>query len=184
RIQQFLKKVHFDVSSFNDKKRLNDLMTELLEIRQTKKISEVIDYAINRGLLCESDRMKNYDYEDAEKKDFFDELIEIEYAQFLRLYQVQQNNTPFSTKHNTKGDEFDNVLVVIDDDAWRQSYNFNEYFSGDTDHINRLKKTTNLFYVVCSRAKYNLAVVCVSALSSEAKLQIQEWFGEENYIEI
>ena len=102
----------------------------------------------------------------------------------MRLYQVQQDNTPFSTKHNTKGDEFDNVLVVVDDNNKFYKYNFEEYFAGDESKIERYNLTRNLFYVVCSRAMYNLAIACVSTLSDRAKSNIKEWFGEENYIEL
>ena len=64
------------------------------------------------------------------------------------------------------------------------SVNFNEYFSNNRINEQRHNKTSNLFYVVCSRAKNNLAVVCVSTLSNEAKTRVKEWFLEKNYIEI
>jgi len=38
--------------------------------------------------------------------------------------------------------------------------------------------------VVSSRAKNNLAVICVSSLSGGAKTRLKEWFLEDNYIEI
>lgn len=184
KIQRLLKNVFVKISSFGSKKQLEDLMKEIVQIRKTKKIGELISFALTRQLLPESDRMKNYDFGDTEKKEFHDQLMAIEYPQFMRLYQVQQENTPFSTKHNTKGDEFDNVLVIIDDRAWSQNYNFNDYFSSNMENPERYKRTKNLFYVVCSRTKENLAVVCTSELAPVATTQIKEWFGEENYFEI
>jgi len=184
RIQQLLKEISFEMHSFESKNKLNTLMKELIESRKLKKIKEVLDYVVENNLLPLPEKIKNYDFDDVEKKDFFDKLMVIDYSQFIRLYQVQQDNTPFSTKHNTKGDEFDNVLVIIDDNSWKQSYNFDDYFSNNTTNEKRYIKTSNLFYVVCSRAKNNLAVVCVSALSNEAKTRIKEWFLEGNYIEI
>jgi len=181
-IQQLLTKVFIKIDSFESKKQLKDLMDEIVQIRETAKIGEIINFALTNQLLPESDRMKYYDFEDKEKKEFYDQLMEIEYSQFLRLYQVQQENTPFSTKHNTKGDEFDNVLVIVDDRAWKQNYNFNDYFSNNMENEKRCQRTNNLFYVVCSRAKENLAVVCTSDLSCQAEIQIKEWFGEANFI--
>ncbi|TKJ33193.1 MAG: hypothetical protein CEE38_21300 [Planctomycetes bacterium B3_Pla] len=183
RIQQLLRNVFIKIDSFDSKKQLKDLMEQMVQIRETAKIGDIINFTLMNQLLPESDGMKNYDFEDKEKQEFYDQLMKLEYAQFLRLYQVQQENTPFSTKHNTKGDEFDNVLVIIDDSAWRQNYNFNDYFSNNMEKEKRYQRTNNLFYVVCSRAKENLAVVCTSDLASGAKTQIQEWFGEGNYIE-
>ncbi len=184
RIQQLLKEISFEMHSFESKNKLNDVMKGLIETRKTRKIKEVFDYVVENNLLALPDKIKNYDFEDEEKKEFYDTLMAIDYSQFMRLYQVQQDNTPFSTKHNTKGDEFDNVLVIIDDNSWKQSYSFDDYFSNNTTNEKRYNKTSNLFYVVCSRAKNNLAVVCVSALSNEAKGRIKEWFLEGNYIEI
>ena len=184
RIQQLLKKISFEIRTFDSKKKLNELLKNLIEIRTTKKIKDVIDFVTKNKILALTEKMKNYDLEDEEKKEFYEKLMDIDYSQFMRLYQVQQDNTPFSTKHNTKGDEFNNVLVIIDDNSWKQSYNFDDYFSNNLANAQRHYRTSNLFYVVCSRAKINLALVCVSPLSNEAKSRIKEWFQEANYIEI
>ncbi len=183
KIQQFLKKTFYKVDSFKAKKKLYDFMQELLVIKNTNNIDKIIEFAISNNLLPKSEQMKNYDFEDEEKKEFYEKLMEIEYSQFMRLYKVQQDNTSFSTKHNTKGDEFKHALVIIDDNAWKQKYNFNDYFSSNNKNEDRFKRTNNLFYVVSSRAKNNLAVVCVSTLSDDAKFKVKEWFGKENYYE-
>lgn len=184
RIQQLLKKISFEMRTFDSKKKLNELHKNLIEIRTTKKIKDVIDFVAKNKILALTEKMKNYDLEDEEKKEFYGNLMNCDYSQFMRLYQVQQDNTPFSTKHNTKGDEFYNVLVIIDDNSWKASYNFNEYFSDNPDNAKRHYRTSNLFYVVCSRAIINLAVACVSPLSDKAKSRIREWFQETNYMEI
>ena len=184
KFQQLLRKISFEIRTFESKKKLKELLKKLIEIRTTKKIKEVIDYVAKNKILAPPEKMINYDLEDEEKKEFYEKLMNIDYSQFIRLYQVQQDNTPFSTKHNTKGDEFNNVLVVIDDSAWTQSYNFDDYFSSNLANERRYNRTSNLFYVVCSRAKNNLAIVCVSHLSNESKVRIKELFQEKNYIEI
>lgn len=184
RIQQLLKKISFEVRTFDSKKKLNELLKNLIEIRTTKKIKDVIDFVDKNKILALTEKMKNYDLKDEDKKEFYEKLMDIDFSQFIRLYQVQQDNTPFSTKHNTKGDEFNNVVVIIDDNSWKQSYNFDDYFSNNLTNAKRHYRTNNLFYVVCSRAKINLAVVCVSPLSNNAKSRIKELFQEVNYMEI
>lgn len=184
KIQQLLKLVSFEINSVNSKNQLNELLSNLVEMRATRKIKDVIAYVTENGILLPSERMSNYDLDDEENKVLFEALMNLDYAQFVRLFQVQQDNTPFSTKHNTKGDEFDNVLVIIDDNSWKQSYSFDEYFSNNLANESRYNKTRNLFYVVCSRARFNLAIVCVSELSNESKTRVKEWFHETNYIEI
>ena len=172
------------MDSFDSKKKLNNLMKSFIQMRRDGKIKDVINFVIEEKLLMPLEKMKSYDFADEGKKEFHEKLMTIDYSQFVRLYQVQQDNTPFSTKHNTKGDEFDNVLVVIDDISWKQNYNFDDFFSGNTTNEQRYYRTNNLFYVVCSRAKNNLAIICVSSLSNGAKTRIKEWFSEDNYIEL
>jgi DNA helicase-2/ATP-dependent DNA helicase PcrA len=184
KIQQLMKNITFQMRTFDSKMKLNELLKNLIELRMTKKINDVIDFVANNKILALTEKMKNYDLEDKDKKDFYEKLMYLDYSQFVRLFQVQQDNTPFSTKHNTKGDEFNNVVVSIDDNSWKQKYNFDGYFSNNLTNAKRNYRTSNLFYVVCSRAKINLAVVCVSPLSNEAKYRVKEWFQEANYIEI
>ncbi len=184
KIQQLLRRLSLKLNSFDTKKALTYSLNILIEKRLSCKIKDVIDFVVENKLLSPNERMGDYDFKDEEKRAFYDSLMDIDYAKFIRLYQVQQNNTPFSTKHNTKGDEFDNVLVVIDDNSWKQSYNFNDYFSENHEKEDRYLRTSNLFYVVCSRAKNNLAVVCTSTISLQAIVNLKEWFGDENLIEI
>lgn len=182
KIQQLLHKISYKINSFKSKKDLQTIFQDLLNLRESKTIGEIIEYVFSKQLLQKSKRMDNF--EDEEKKEFYDELMKINYTQFKRLYSVQQEHTPFSTKHNTKGDEFNNVIVIIDDEAWKQNYNFNDFFSENKENLKRHTRTNNLFYVVCSRAKINLAVICASELSNEAISKIKELFCESNYIEI
>lgn len=184
RIQQLVKNITLQMRTFDSKMKLNELLKNLVELRMTQKINDVIAFVANNKILELTEKIKNYDLEDKDKKDFYEKLMDLDYSQFVRLFQVQQDNTPFSTKHNTKGDEFNNVVVSIDDNSWKQKYNFDDYFSNNLTNAERNYRTSNLFYVVCSRAKINLAVVCVSPLSNEAKYRVKEWFQEANYIEI
>jgi DNA helicase-2/ATP-dependent DNA helicase PcrA len=177
-IQALLKKIdHYSLNSFSSKQRLHKSIKDLIEIRNTGKVEHIIDFTINENIILKSDKMKNYDFEDAEKKQFYDELMQLDYSQFIRFYKVNQSSTPFSTQHGTKGDEFDNVLVVIDDKAWNK-YSFNEYLSNINSNDSRIKRSKNLFYVVCSRARKNLAILFTSELSEDAQLQVKIWFGE------
>jgi len=177
--QDFLNKTTYEINSFLEKKQLKKLMDELIITRNNQKIEDVIKYVIENNILPQSEKMVNYDFEDEDKKQFYENMMMLDYAQFVRLYQVQQEHTPFSTQHGTKGDEFDNVLIVIDDNAWNK-YNFNEYFSDINGTSSRIKKSKNLFYVICSRARNNLAILFVSELSDAAKQQVESWFGEIN----
>jgi len=64
------------------------------------------------------------------------------------------------------------------------SYNFNNYFAQSEEKENRKVRTRNLFYVVCSRVKRNLAILCISQLTDTAKQGVKHLFGDNNYVEI
>ena len=92
--------------------------------------------------------------------------------------------TPFSTQHKTKGAEFDNVLVVLDNGRWN-NYNFEKLFiaSGDALQETVVQRTRKIFYVCCTRAKDNLAVYYHNP-SEEVLSKAREWFGEDFVIPI
>lgn len=182
-IQTLLKKIDFPINSFEDRNKIKTLLKDFKEIRNSS-IDKVISFVTQKELIKITDDIDNFDYEDANNQSFYDDLMKLDYEQFTKLYKIQQDNMPFSTKHGTKGDEFKNVLVVIDDDAWKTEYNFNNYFEGEDKRENRFNRTKNLFYVVCSRAINNLYIINLTRLSDKAKDTINGWFGEDNVHEI
>lgn len=95
-----------------------------------------------------------------------------------------KTETVFSTKHGTKGDEYRNVLTVIDDTEWKGEYNFNNFFNNSEDKPERELRTRNLFYVECSRAKENLVVLMLSKIDERALKNINKWFGNKNVIDV
>lgn len=79
--------------------------------------------------------------------------------------------SPFATQQGIKGAEFEKVIVVVDDQEGRtNTFSYGKYFGvtepSDTDRANTaagkdsvIDRTRRLFYVCCSRALSDLAVV-------------------------
>ncbi|MGX1101351.1 UvrD-helicase domain-containing protein [Amorphus sp. MBR-141] len=96
-----------------------------------------------------------------------------------RRYVVEES--PFATQHGIKGAQFERVLVVIDDEeAAYNLYSYGKYFGfaslSDTDEANIaageesvLDRTRRLFYVCCSRAVKDLAVVVFTSDVANAR---------------
>lgn len=93
-------------------------------------------------------------------------------ANQLRPYQAYVNEmSPFSTQQGVKGAEFDRVLVVLDDDEGTHSqFSYEKYFglkelsARDKKNLEEggetgVERTRRLFYVCCTRARQDLAVV-------------------------
>lgn len=122
--------------------------------------------------------------EDAESSEarfivFLAKLVKIPYLEVMRYRAVFDEHLPYSTKHGVKGDEFENVIVILDDAGanWNQ-YAFGKLLSGADTSESRFKRTRNLFYVCCSRARVNLAVVNLAPMGDAAP-RIKELFGAQ-----
>jgi len=175
KIQRLLKKYSFETTTFKEKKTLKRILDILIKIRERKKINQVINFVTKYRLLQRSEQMNDFDLEDESNREYYNSLMQIKYNQIIKAYETADEKTPFSTKHGTKGAEFENVLVVIDDSAWNM-YSFDKYFADDNSNVNRFNRTRNLFYVVCSRAKKNLVVLSLSELSQSSRIKINDFF--------
>lgn len=135
------------------------------------------------------DYLQNSSEEEDVKK--VEELLTLEYPVFTNwvsyIYQEKkQNENNLFTYHGTKGEEFDNVLVILENKFGREKNFFNNYFKNirnyenlDTKNKEKFIQTRNLFYVACSRAKKNLVVYYLDDPSDFFE-NIEHVFGEIN----
>ncbi|HWO78442.1 MAG TPA: UvrD-helicase domain-containing protein [Bacillus sp. (in: firmicutes)] len=183
KVQALLYKTCFKILNVQDKIKLNKLMKELIEKSSKDKVFEMFEFVLENHLLECPKKLEIYLQTDAMKDSFFYDLMDLEYAQFQRLYYTIKETSPFSTNHGTKGAEFDHVVCFINDRDW-DHYNLDGYLSeSDKDQNQKYDRTKNLFYVVCSRAKFNLAIVVLSELSEKSILKAKTLFGEESFIQ-
>ena len=114
-------------------------------------------------------------------------LFGLPYLQVAAFARFFMTCTPFSTKHGVKGDEFDTVLVVLDDAgaAWN-FYSFDKYLSGadETANPGRAKRSRNVFYVCCSRARQRLAVIDLAGASAAKAERMRTLFGVDRCHEV
>lgn len=93
-------------------------------------------------------------------------FLDCPFEQIRRYCRYLTAQSPYSTQHGVKGAEFPRVLVVLDDAEGRHThYSYDVLFGqkkagpskseGDTT----LDRTLRLFYVCCTRATTDLAVV-------------------------
>ena len=156
----------------------------LAKSRQISKMSalrfidEIIEKADEYGICKKDDKLTRF----IDKKEYiYNRVKQIKFLEFQNLYNYLEGYTPLSTQHKTKGNEFDNVLVILDNGGWR-NYNFeNLFIGGSSESIET--RTKKIFYVCCTRAKENLAVFFHNP-SGGVINRAGEWFGESNLIEI
>ena len=98
------------------------------------------------------------------------------------MYDYILQQQPFSTQHKSKGLEFNNVLVLLDNGRWNK-YNFASLFTETRTTENVKLRTRKLFYVCCTRARKNLAVF-YPAPAQEVVRGAKFLFGEQNVIDL
>lgn len=167
----------FMITSIASKRTLKENIENLVNVGN-KTIEEVINDANDMGICLIDDKLVSF----KEKKQYlYNRVKDIKFSEFQKLYEYLEGQTPFSTQHKTKGTEFDNVLVILDNGGWN-NYNFGNLFLG-AGSASVLDRTQKIFYVCCTRAKENLAVFFHNP-DSQVIEKAKDWFGEINVVEI
>lgn len=174
---EFLKATdyHFKITSIASKKALKENIESLLNVGDNT-IEQVINDANEKRICLIDDKLIAF----KENKEYlYNRVKVVKFSEFQKLYEYLEGQTPFSTQHKTKGAEFDNVLVILDNGGWN-NYNFEKMFLG-TASPSVLERTQKLFYVCCTRAKENLAVFFHDP-DANVIAKAKEWFGNDNVI--
>src|SRR5690606_15290157 len=96
------------------KRELKENIESLINVGD-KTIEDIITEANERGICIIDDKLLDF----KEKKEYlYNRVKEVKFSEFQKLYEYLEGQTPFSTQHKTKGAEFDNVLVVLDNGGW------------------------------------------------------------------
>lgn len=180
-------------SSHADKQKWSAAMDAIIQLRETGTIGQVVDHilAVRYPTLPEKihrrekeahDWQDTPDVETPEPVKRVRAMREIPYSEVIALVKYLDGHTPFATKHSVKGDEFENVLVVLGR-GWNK-YNFDlflELASSPTiipaDKADFYERNRNLFYVSCSRPTTRLALLFTQVLSQSSLNTLQSWFG-------
>lgn len=184
----FMESIDFSFLTNQDKSRLKIIMDELIKIRLSGNVKEVWEFAFNKNLFATGDKIIKFknDFEDNhDKKEFYNNIMDLEYQEIINFYNHNENNSIFSTQHGTKGEEYENVLLVTMARDWN-NYDFAEYLTGDLEKLKDsiYQRTKNLFYVSCSRAVKNLAVLYLREIKDEGLTRVNDWFGAKNIITV
>lgn len=172
------------VTKHADKRTIGEAIHKLDAVRASGTIGDVLDFMASSPLLTVPGKVKererrraatDLDERQQRQADFSNNLRSIPYREVISVTGFIDERTPFSTQHGVKGDEFKNVVVVIDDSAWTM-YSIGKMLAG-TDKPDRAQRSRNLFYVCCSRAQRGLAVVFLNDLPAGAEATARDWFA-------
>jgi len=113
------------------------------------------------------------------------ELYNIQYSEMLKAIEYFKPEAEFSTNHGVKGEQYDNVFLVLGR-GWND-YKFDEQLYLDPTKLDEKAKKAyirnrNLFYVCCSRPKKNLTILITAPINGHFKTYLEYVFGAENLI--
>ena len=138
----------------------------------------MINDAHQKGICLIDDKLVDFK---TRNEYLYNRIKEVRFSEFQNLYDYLEGKTPFSTQHKTKGTEFNNVLLILDNGGWN-NYNFeNLFLNAGIESV--LRRTQKIFYVCCTRAKEKLAVFYHDPNPAVIE-KAREWFGQENIISI
>jgi len=114
-----------------------------------------------------------------------DEFFKMSTAEIKSFCDFITDNTPYSTQHGVKGEEYADVVAVFDDieAGWNQ-YSFSKTLTPDTSGDatdGQLDKSRKLAYVCFSRAEVNLRIILftLDPISAKDELISQGLFTQE-----
>jgi len=185
---EFLRKTEFKIKSITDKTEIKRIIEKMQDM-SNEKIEEVIEFAHENRICRKDDNFNSF----MEKKSYvYNRVKVVKFKEFQNLYAYLNGKTPFSTQHKIKGEEYNNVLVLLDNGNW-SNYNFEYLF--DDNIFNKLsaakglsypkilERTEKLFYVCCTRAKEDLVVYYHNPTLSVIN-KAKNWFGISNVHQI
>lgn len=177
---EFIRKTDFaQLKSKADKVTLKQKIDEL-ETASRNNIGDVIDKADKLGLCKIDDRLISY----IEKNNYvYHRICQTPYLEYKNVFDFISGLKPYSTQHKTKGLEFDNVLVLLDNGKWK-NYNYATLFDDALSVLDSVKtRTKKMFYVCCTRAKKQLAVYYPMP-SENVIAGAKKMFGVDNVVNL
>lgn len=151
-------------------------LEELIGVWETGSTKDVLVYCNDNGLINTSDRLAEQLARPPRTEEFNDEAHSEEKGDWLadNFFSMPKNelfayrdfilqNTPYSTQHGVKGEEYDNVLVVFDDvEANWSQYSFSKLLTpgvAGQPTEGQYERGRKLAYVCFSRAEQNLKIL-------------------------
>lgn len=186
----------FNPEGENEQKSLREmlelgrkLVEQLTLIWDTNNLGTILQFVRDNGLYRFSESvLEDLDREPMEEEYCRDEhsqdkgrwladtFFTMDTSELANYVDFVNDNTPFSTQHGVKGEEYPNVVVVFDDTeaAWNL-YSFSKLLTPGTSGEateGQLERSRKLAYVCFSRAEENLRIILFTPNPKTAKEEL------------
>lgn len=146
--------INFDILNVL-KVELTDIVSDIASVSIDVFLNRIFELkifsSINYMQLCQS-------YIDSDDEEFLSLIKNLSAIEFYNYYLQFSDKTMLQTMHGTKGNEFDNVLININENTPWNWYNFSKYLKKEKLTESVRQRTSKLLYVSCTRAKKSLII--------------------------
>jgi DNA helicase II / ATP-dependent DNA helicase PcrA len=149
----------FEIYAETDNENYKRIIEELLNLEIEPNCDDFTDYLLNELYRdIEEDKI------DAAKENLV-QLLTTDLSEYERWYDFinkeQNGEVIYHTYHGTKGEEYENVIIIMENGFGKDKTKFSDFFANSVELTKkeRYVNTKNLLYVACSRAIKNLRVL-------------------------
>jgi len=188
KLLQLLKSIHgsnlqrylismFEIYGSTDDENYKKIIENLLSIEQEIGCDGLLSYFLNELYRdIEDDRI-----DDATEN--IRQLLTIDFLEYKKWFHFinkeEKEEIVYHTYHGTKGEEYENVIVIMQNGFGKDLTKFSDFFA-DSVELSKKKRyinTKNLLYVACSRAIKNLRILYLDDIL-DFKSNVESVFGE------
>ncbi|MFW2600646.1 UvrD-helicase domain-containing protein [Aliarcobacter butzleri] len=170
----------FEIYSQTDNENYKKIIENLLNIEQ-----EISCDGLNSYFLSElyGDIEEN---EEEQAKKNIRQLLTIDFLEYKKWFNFinkeENEEVIYHTYHGTKGEEYKNVIIIMENRFGSDSTKFSNFFAKygqelEGEEKDKFINTRNLLYVACSRAIKNLRILYLDDVS-DFQSGIENIFGE------
>lgn len=156
-IKSFIESI-FQIYDETDNDNYKKIIKELFEL-EIYTFDNFLDYILSRLFP----NLEENDIESAKEK--IVELLEVDYVEYIAWFdfinKIESQDVIYHTYHGTKGKEYKNVIILMQNNFGRDKKKFSSFFTNYNTELNddEYTNTKNLLYVSCSRAIENLRIL-------------------------
>lgn len=166
-IKSFLKSI-FKIYDETDNVSYKKIIKEFLEL-ETYTFDDFLNHTLSKLFpnITEEDTISS--------KEKIIELLDVDYIEYIAWFnfinKIENKDTVYHTYHGTKGEEYKNVIILMQNNFGKDRNKFSSFFEKyntklDSDELIKYTNTKNLLYVSCSRAIENLRILYIDDISN------------------
>ncbi|MEA2019668.1 MAG: ATP-dependent helicase [Campylobacterota bacterium] len=165
-LKSFIESI-FQIYNEADNLKYKKIIEEIFEL-ETYTFDGFLNYLLNKLFS----NIEDENIESAKEK--LVELLEVNNIEYIAWFdfisKIENKDIIYHTYHGTKGEEYKNVIVLMQNNFGKDKKKFSSFFTNynielNDEELSKYTNTKNLLYVSCSRAIENLRILYLDDIS-------------------